>query len=142
MKKNHIVLKRAALAAIAVVAISFIGCTTDENPGPTDDRDKYVGTWSCTELDASNVQSTFTVNISKKTSDSTRIYIGNIGNIGSAYKPEAVVSGNTFSIPSYNSQGYTVSGSGSYSSSSGKINMNYTVNDGNGSDAFTAVLTK
>ena len=133
---------KAAFAAIAVVAISFIGCTTDEDLGPTDARDKYIGTWSCTETDAGNVQSTFTVGITKKTSDSTRVFIGNIGNIGSSYKPEAIVNGNSISIPSFNAQGYTVSGSGSYSSSSGNINMNYTVNDGNGNDAFTATLTK
>lgn len=145
MNKNSHILVKTAFIAVIIVAISFIGCTTEEDLGPTDVRDNFIATWSATEFDATNAQvGTGTISITKKTTDTTntRIYISNISNIGSAFKPEAIVSGSSFTIPSYNGSGYTVTGSGSYSASTGKISMSYTLNNGSGNENFTATLTK
>lgn len=138
MKKQHVKWGKAAVL-LAVVAVGLIGCT-DDVLGPTDNRDKLLGTWSCAETGPTS--STFTVTITKNTADSTKVYLANLNNIGAGYKPQAVVSGNNLTIPTYNAMGYTTSGSGAYSPSSGNITLSYTVSDGNTTDNFQATLTK
>lgn len=139
MKNERLVWFKAGLV-LAIVVLSLIGCTTDEDLNPTDDRDKYLGSWSCTEQGAT--QSTFIVTITKSTSDSTKIFLANINSLGSSYKPAAVVNGNSLTIPVYNSGGYTVSGSGNYNSGSGTISLTYTINGGGNDENYTAVLSK
>lgn len=145
MKKNHLVLGKAGLVAAILILVCLIGCTTEDPLGPSDVRDNFIGTWSATEFDATNTQvGTGTITITKKTTDTTNthIYISNISNIGSGYKPEAIVSGSSFTMPTYNALGYTINGNGSYNASSGKINMSYTLNNGSGNESYTATLTK
>lgn len=113
---------------IIFLAISFINaCTKEDSPTPSggasDDRDRFTGTWVCTE----NGSTTFTINITKNGVADT-IKIENFGGYGStAPQTMALISGNSMTIPS---QAITVTlinvqGSAVMNSAGTKITMNY-----------------
>lgn len=125
--------------------VFFSSCQPDEDDEttPTAERDKFLGTWTCREDSKDNGSSTFTVHIRESATGKEYISIENLYNFGFQHKANAVISGNgaTFAIPSQKISGNMVSGSGSLQGTS-TINMNYTVDDGAGTDTVVAVLKK
>ena len=127
-----LLMKNKSLYIIAFAITLLASCTDEDTPTPgggtTDDRDRYLGDWICTE----SATLSFTINITKKgTSDTIRIE--NFGGYGPD-EPQAIglISGNSMTIPfqsitltSINIQGYGV-----LNGASTKITMNY-VADGN-----------
>ncbi len=109
----------------------------DENqPSSNDDRDKFLGTWLCTETVKGGPTTAFTINIQSVGSDDT-IRIVNFNNLGTPYAATAIVSGSSFVIPNQDITQVIINGTGIYTSQS-KISMNYTAD----SDTLTAVCTK
>lgn len=131
------------LLTISIIETSCVPEET-ENPTPTDERDKFVGSWKCEENSSINGNSTFTIDINKSTTEKSQVILENFYNYGFNKTAIATVSGNTLTIPSQTFSGTnTLSGSGTLSADGKKIqDLNYTVNDGSSDDNCTAVLTK
>jgi hypothetical protein len=138
-------MKRKSIFPVLLCAVLFVAsCKKDEQEPPAstgDPRDKFIATWTCQENSQVNSTSTFSVHISKSTTDSTEILFENLYNYGFNFKPYAQVNGNNFVIPSQVISGNTIQGSGSLTGNN-TINMSYTVNDGSTVDNATAVLSK
>jgi hypothetical protein len=141
MKKYTPYLFKTALVAV-IIAISLVSCEDGTIDGPTDARDNFTGSWSCVENAGQPSETSFPVTITKDVNNSERILIGNFNNLGGSVKPYGIVNGTALSIPSQSVSGYTVSGTGTYSASSGNVSLNYTVNDGISSENYTATLSQ
>lgn len=130
-----------------VVLITFLAsCASndDDSPTPTDERDEYIGTWSCAENSSKSGASTYDVVLRKNVNESNQFFMDNFYLLGSTHAAVITKSGNSLTIPTQSVSGNTVQGSGSISSST-KINLSYTTNDGSGPggiDNCTAILTK
>lgn len=133
-------IKKNGYILILVLMLGMIGSCTDEssNPTPTstDDRDKLVGAWLCSEGSGTP----FTIEISKLGDD--RINIKNFSNFGANSNARCEVAGNSITIPfqDVNDLSVTTSatGSGIYSKtgSQEKITLNYIVD----TDTFNNVI--
>ena len=117
-------------------------CNKDAAPvdPALDDRDKYIGTWTCVETPAAKVS--YTVTISKNPSSSTEVLISNFNILGTDTKPYATISGTSLTIPTQWVCNNTtrVYGSGIMVNEA-KINLQYTVIDTD-SASYTATYSK
>ena len=127
---------------LTMVALAMLGaCSDEDTPDPNiDDRDKFIGKWSCAETIGSNT-TTFPVFItSYGESDSLRL--SNFSNYGDSTIALGLVSGKSIVIPNQQIGAtlITVQGSGLYftQGANEKMNLNYT-SDG---QSATAVCTK
>src|ERR1051325_2470774 len=119
-------LKKIAGGILLSSLLFIISCTkSDETKPGTDDADKFVGSWICTEKvfdpkTSSYVASgTFTINISKASASS--ISIANFNNTKETVT--AQVSGSVLTILSQTKNGITFDGNGSLSG--GTLSMSY-----------------
>lgn len=127
---------------LTIVALGlFSACSDEDTPGlNVDDREKFLGTWTCAETIGSSTTTFPIIITSYGESDSLRI--SNFSNYGNTAVALGLVSGKSIVIP--NQQiGVTnivVQGSGLYFSQGAneKMNLNYT-SDG---QSATAVCTK
>ena len=131
---------------ILLFVLFLASCTSNEDDSitPVDDRDDYIGTWSCAENSSKSGPSTFDVVIRKNVNESNQLLMDNFYLLGSTHFAVITKSGNSLSLATQSVSGNTVQGSGNIVSNS-KINLSYSVNDGSGSggiDNYTAVLTK
>ena len=107
------------------LAVLFHSCSSDDTAEPNipgADRDKYVGSWICTETYSGQAPTSFTINVQKHGEDDT-LYVYNFNNLGSPFYAIWLVSGNSVTIPSQNVSGFSISGSGFYVNE--KINLTY-----------------
>lgn len=125
-----------SIVALSLVILSSCGL---EDPN-FDDRDDFTGTWTCAETSSIYNPSNYSVNITKSTTDTTEILIGNFYQLGSSTKTRAIVNGTSFSIPTQTVSGHTIFGSGNLIGND--INLNYSVNDGSATDNCTATYTQ
>ncbi len=126
------------LAIFVLITAAVWSCGPKENP-VVDNRDQFVGTWSCHDNTAGNP--TYNVVISKSATDDINIFVDNFANLGSGVKAVVKVnSATSFTIASQSISGETVAGSGAFASS--KITFNYTENDGVSNITVAATLTK
>ncbi|MBM3435798.1 MAG: hypothetical protein FJY07_06230 [Bacteroidetes bacterium] len=130
MAKNRLYILN--LAVLFVLGLQ--SCTEDDLINPVDDRQAFIGTWNVTET---CVKDAYTVTIEADPSNSAQVIINNFWLIGFQEKPPyAIVAGSSITIPNQtmcNDGSNTVSGSGLLKN--GKIEWDYTVNDG--ADLFT-----
>lgn len=129
MKNIKTLLQWTGFALLLLVT----ACTKNENP-LTDARDKFEGSWKCTESGPKANATPFTIIITK--SGSSSIDIQNFGNLDKTGKVTASVSGSAISISTQSIGGFTVSGTGSYSGS--RISLSYKID----SDNLSAVCDK
>lgn len=105
---------------------------------------KLEGEWTCDEKSEvfKATEEVYTVTLSADANNASGVIIDNFYGLNASAK--ATVTGMSLNIPSQNVEGgFTVSGSGTISSSYEKINLTYTVDDGSGTvDHVTAVYTK
>jgi hypothetical protein len=127
-------MKKLLLYGTLLILTAFASCSEEgsEPQAPTDERDKFLGAWLCTEKLTGQSPTTFTIDISKIGTDSVKIKnFSNYNDLTFAY---GEVSGNSLTIPQQNI-GVTsipVQGSGVYSSNAGgKITMTYVQNGTN-----------
>lgn len=137
-------LTASSLFLAAFLLIVIPGCQPDDpqTTTPTDDRDKFVASWTCQETSQQSGVTTFTLHINKSTTSSTQVLIENFYNIGFQYKATTDVSGSSLTIPSQAYNGNQLHGSGTMISNN-TVNMTYYVDHGSGNiDTCTAVLTR
>ncbi len=122
---------------VVVTVMCVVSCTEgDDILNPSDDRDTFLGTWNVNE----NCQRTdYDVNIVVDPTNSSQVIIQNFGLIGYGEKPPyAIVAGTTITIPTQDmSVNIIVAGSGKLIK--GKIEWDYTLNDG--ADLYTCTAT-
>jgi len=126
--------------AAFILSVSFYSCA-EEEPTPTDVRDKFAGSFTCQESSQQNGSSTFTIHVNKSSTVEAEIEIENFYNLGFQNKAIATVNASSFAIGSQLFSGNTINGSGS-STGSTTFNMTYYVNDGSSIDTCTATCTK
>ncbi len=128
------------IVILVVSSIFAISCEdkTDQKIGV----DNITDTWQCKENSTSYGQSTYTVDITKSSADSTKILIDNFYQMGAGIKVTAKLSGFTLNIASQTVDGFTIAGSGTISSNYKTVNWTYTVNDGAEVDRVTAVYSR
>jgi hypothetical protein len=136
-KRGNYVRLIAILVACSILTLSCED-TTDQKSGVNNITD----TWQCKETSTTYGQSTYSVNITKSSTDSTKVFIDNFYQMGAGNKVTAKLSGLTLSIPNQTVDGFAITGSGTISSNYKTINWTYTVNDGAEVDHATAVYSK
>lgn len=116
------------LAFISVLALSP-GCAPEEDLEPdADPREKFLGGWKVSEEIQGGNTTSYLANVIVDPANTSRIRIGNIFNLGPASEILAIVAGNSLTLESSSVSGFTLSGTGSYSS--GFFILDYTSTDG------------
>jgi hypothetical protein len=121
-----------------LVFTTFIVACQKENTGP----ESILGQWSCKETSEVFDVTNYTVDISRSSTDSTKIFIENFYQLGSSYSVQAKINGLSITIPTQTVDGNQISGSGTISSAYDKINWSYNVVSGSTTDHVTAVYSK
>ncbi|MEI6124408.1 MAG: hypothetical protein WCQ95_12360 [Bacteroidota bacterium] len=125
---------------ILFVVISILGlysCEKTTNDPPTDVRDQYVGSWSCSESPLIN----YPVVIRLDSNNSTQILISNFHLLGSNAKAYAIATINNLTLPSQVISGNTFNGSGTLVNAN-KFTLKYYVNNLTDIDTVNATYTK
>ena len=127
------------LKLLTICSLLAIASCSDENAdapiNPDDDRNRFVGSWTCSESGGQ----TFGITISLEGS-AYSIYINNFSNYGSSANALGIVSGNSLTIPAQNISitAVYVQGTGVMNAQGTKITMNYVAD----TDTISASCTK
>lgn len=135
--------KRNSIIGAAFISLFLMGlaaCNPDENEN-ADQREKFIGTWNCTETSSQNPNPiTFSVTITKDELTENEIMLANFYHLGEDQKSRLVVNYSQLSMPQQTVCNLNVSGTGAYTQD--KVNMTYYVNDGADIDTVNALLAK
>ncbi len=123
---------------ILLLSISYACAPDDTSEDPLANRAEYLGVWQVTENTGINHPQFYSVNISAGTQDDEIVIAGLYNEAGT--NVVALISGNSLSIPSQNSNGISFQGSGQANASFSQISLSFTANDGSGPDNIEAVL--
>ena len=139
-------IKKIGLGTVVILLLFLASCASDDSDTatPTDDRDTYIGTWSCAETSSKSGNSTFDVTIRKDVNEDSQLFIDNFYLLGSSHAAVVKKSGSNLTLSTQSVSGNTIQGSGTIVSNT-KWSLSYTVNDGSGAsgiDNCTAILTK
>jgi hypothetical protein len=119
----------------------LVSCAEEDPIEPeTDPKDKFIGTWNVKEEIAGQVTGNYPSVVTSDTSNTSKIVIGNIYNLGTAVKIKALVVNNSLDISLQTITGVNIVGTGT-NSGSGYI-LNYTADDGSGAQTVKATYTK
>lgn len=124
-----------------VLSASLISCADEEPLEPdTDPRDKFVGSWTVSEEVAGAASGTYPASVALDSSNTSRIRIFNIFNLGNAVSVSALVANNSLDISSQTVSGVIISGNGSFVANS--FVLNYTANDGSQIESVKATYSR
>jgi len=115
---------------LLVSSLVFVtGCAPEETIEPdVDPREKFLGAWKVSENIQGGNTTSYASNVVIDPTNTSRIRIGNIFNLGPASEAFANVAGNSLSLESAAISGFTISGTGAFSS--GFFILDYTSTDG------------
>jgi len=135
--------KAFPVLSLIFLILALQSCTKDDTgPNNSDARVKFIGRWSVIE---SWHKSAYEVTISADPSSTGGVFIQNFANPGGSGNPAAAsVSGNTITLDYDQTigDGWIINGGGIYSTATGKISWDYTINDGATLYTATATYTK
>ncbi len=136
-------MKRTFYFLCIIIILAVVGCNPDdsETNNTSDIRDKITGGWKCQENSAPFGTQNYIVDIIKDTI-AQRVFIDNFSNLGQGKHITAVVSGQTITINNQYIESFLVNGNGSIAANFNSISWNYTIDEGNGPESYTAVYTK
>ncbi len=136
MKRSHF------FFAVLIFALGFFSsCQPDQQPTPTDARDAYVASWTCNEHSSQIGASTYTVHISKSTTNATQVLIDNFYNLGTNFKAMTDINGTSLTIPTQTLNSNQLHGSGTKVATN-TVNLTYYMNNGSAVDTCSATLTR
>ena len=140
MKKSYKYLVLLSFLAMFL----FQGCVDELLDDPfADPVEKFLGNWRAEESSTVYGQGyVYTVVISRNPQNSSEILISNFYYQGVHEKARALVTGNTLTIMRQKICDNTIEIQGSGTLSGGRINLQYTADDGADLDQVTAVYTK
>ena len=128
-----------------ILCYSLVSCEKDEDNEPdTDPRDKYVGTWLCTEdapKELKEVKIAYTVTISLDPGNSSQILLYNFNLFGPSVSVSGLVTNNLVTVPSQTVSNNTVNGKGNLVDNN-TMNWVYYVNNGADLDTVSAVYER
>jgi hypothetical protein len=132
MKHNNIIF--SFIIALGIFSLQSCAVTTDDD---VVDMEKYVGTWSVSDQSS---RLNYSVSITINPSNSAEILLNNFADLNST--AVGLVIGNSVVLDSQQlGSGYSVNGSGSYVNS-GKLEFNFSLNDGIDIESRIASFTK
>lgn len=117
------------LLLLLIVIFVFPACEP-VNPDGQIARDKFVGSWTCTETNRK--VPAYWVEISEDPSVSSNVLLKNFGQLGNSAKPSAEVSGDYITVPSQyclDDNSWSVEGDGEMVTNN-SIDWSYELNDG------------
>lgn len=135
---------RKIITVITIGATVFLtSCEKDDNsPGSSsDDRDKYIGAWTCNETSTQYGPSTYTITISKDVTSANKIKAQNFYHLGSTAYIFIIVDGNNMTINQEVISPDTLNGSGTYNSNN-TLSFSFTNHDGQTVDNVTVAAHK
>jgi hypothetical protein len=122
-------------------SLILVGCAEEGQIEPDiDPRDKFIGTWAVKEEIAGQATQNYSSIIVVDSSNTSKIKIGNIYNLGAGAKLSALVAGNTLEISSQSITGISIAGTGSYAGTS--FILNYTAIESSETINVKATYTK
>lgn len=124
----------SVFAALALLS----SCAPDEGL-EIDDRDKFIGTWTCNDNGSSSGASTYTVTV-ERVGDNDSVRLKNFYNLLPSNTVIGKVSGSSISLPLQVTDGININGSGTFSNSG--FSISYKAVDGSTIDNGTAIYTK
>lgn len=122
-----------------IISGSLTACE-DLLPTTDDPRDALTGQWTVQEDNSLKALETYTVNITKDQSDSTRLNISNFYNVQNSV--HVTMNGSNLNIPLQTTGGFTFKGYGSVASNGKSIDWSYTSDFNGEHDAVTATYSK
>jgi hypothetical protein len=123
------------LAGILSVILLVTSCEFGEEIDPDnsgDPRDNIVDTWRSTELSAIYGKSSYLVDISKESLDSTKVVLSNFYNLGVDTEVKGTLDGYKINIYVQVVNGNEISGEGTIAGDLSAIDFVYEVDDGSG----------
>ena len=128
------------LLLLAVLIAPFLQSCTDDQSSLADPRDAIAKSWRVNDNGAPNVY--YDVVISKDASDLTKVWFTNFHNLGTSERVYGTLASSIITIPSQTTtSGYTIDGEGTIVNSD-KITFEYTLDEGDGPDDYTAEFGK
>jgi hypothetical protein len=139
---NYWFMKNMFRTGLILFALLSLNACTEEDPiePDVDPREKFLGTWSVQEKIGGQITGAYQSNVSTDPSNTSRIRIGNIFNLGAGTSVNALVAGNSIDISSQTVTGITIEGNGLFANNG--FTLNYTANDGTGAQSVEAVYSK
>jgi hypothetical protein len=133
-------MKKYAPLLVAAAVLFLSSCADEDAAEPfADDREKFLGDWTCQEQPTTTTPFTITID---PLGSGDSVYISNFSGYGSTAVAVAIVDGKNLTIPAQQigATNIDILGSGIYSSNGGgeKITMNYSA-DG---QSISAVCTR
>lgn len=127
---------------ILALCMATLNSCTEEDPiePEVDPREKFIGNWNVQEKINGQVTGAYASVVTNDASNTSRIKIGNIYNLGTSSSVSAVIAGNSMDISSQTITGITISGNGVFSNEG--FVLNYTAVDGSSSQAVQATYTR
>lgn len=130
------------LLSLVIIATIIHSCEPDEKEDPinVNPRDKFLGTWLCTEQN----KLTYTVNIVVSPDNSSNVLLKNFHHFGLNEHVVGEISGTTITLPQQSASQNTwfVNGSGVMTANKKDIIFQYTVSDGATPRTVNATYTK
>ena len=128
---------------LGTILFSYNSCKKDNETQPTQDdpRDKYVGTWLCTEDAPKAVKIAYTVTISLDPGNSSQILLYNFNLYGTTVSVHGLVTNNLVTLPLQDVSNDKVNGKGNLIDDK-TINWIYYVNNGADLDTISAEYKK
>lgn len=142
MRSPGVISRISAVNKIWIVVFLVFVVSCEELTESLSPRDNIVDTWKCLETDSGGSTDSFLVEIVSDALSLNGVKIYNFSHLGDNVAVKASVSGTSISIPVQETDGFTISGSGTIASGYEKITLKYSVDDGGGKENYTAVLTK
>ena len=131
--------KKIAVIFILFAITVFTGCEKTDTEVPTSDRDKFLGTWSAQSTGSGGTRN-FQLTITASNSAPDQVIMQNFDFAGTNTYIPAVISGNSLTIIRTVVSNETYEGTGNYSS--GNLNFNFTVDDGQTVESRTCTAHK
>ena len=131
-------IRKVGIAVVVLSSLYFSSCEKDESSpqSTSDDRDKFIRSWTCNETSQQQGTSTYTITISEDNTSANTIITKNFYNLGPTTNTMMIVDGNNVTINSQNISGHIISGSGTYHSTN-SLTFSFTVDDGQSIDNVT-----
>lgn len=124
-----------------LASLFLVGCADEAIVEPdVDPKDKFLGSWAVKEEIVGQAAQNYSSTITLDATNTSRIKIGNIYNLGAATNLNALVAGNSLNFTTQSITGINIAGTGSFVGTS--IILDYTADDGSGAIIVKATYTK
>ena len=125
----------------SLASLFLVGCADEAIVEPdVDPKDKFLGSWAVKEEIVGQAAQNYSSTITLDATNTSRIKIGNIYNLGAATNLNALVAGNSLNFTTQSITGINIAGTGSFVGTS--IILDYTADDGSGAIIVKATYTK